>query len=269
MCSRRPAGALNSITQGEPVPALFAPLFSAGWRIKFAHQTFAWTLEAPGAAAVHCVIIGLDKHPRRAAVLYEYDDARGAPKRVPVADRINAYLADGVSVFVEQRRSALNDALPKAVFGNMARDDGNLIVEREQYVDVSNDPVAAKYLRPFVGARELIHHERRWCLWLVDLDPSDVQRSSVLRSRLEDVRAFRADSRAASTRQMAETPHLFGQRAPLDVPHLVIPRHMGEHRRFFLAERFGADIIVGDANFMAEDPDGFAFGVVSSSAFIA
>ncbi|MCL1898648.1 MAG: class I SAM-dependent DNA methyltransferase, partial [Micrococcales bacterium] len=37
----------NSITQGEPVPALFSPVFGAGWRIKFAHRTFAWTSEAP------------------------------------------------------------------------------------------------------------------------------------------------------------------------------------------------------------------------------
>jgi hypothetical protein len=29
----------NSIAQGEPVPALFGPVFAAGWRVKFAHRT--------------------------------------------------------------------------------------------------------------------------------------------------------------------------------------------------------------------------------------
>ncbi|MES2867189.1 MAG: type IIL restriction-modification enzyme MmeI, partial [Actinomycetota bacterium] len=72
---------------------------------------------------------------------------------------------------------------------------------------------AAKYVRPFVGARQLIHNEPRWCLWLVDLDPSDIARSPILRRRLDAVRQFRAASKAESTRQMAETPHLFGQRS--------------------------------------------------------
>ena len=49
----------NSIAQGAPVAALFRPLLEGGWRIRFAHQTFAWTSEAPGAANVHCVITGL------------------------------------------------------------------------------------------------------------------------------------------------------------------------------------------------------------------
>lgn len=45
----------NSIAQGEPIPARFCHLFDSGWRIRFAHQTFAWTSEAPGAAVVHCI----------------------------------------------------------------------------------------------------------------------------------------------------------------------------------------------------------------------
>ena len=43
----------SSITQGDQPARLFAPIFEAGWRIKFAHQSFAWSSEAPGAAAVH------------------------------------------------------------------------------------------------------------------------------------------------------------------------------------------------------------------------
>jgi hypothetical protein len=75
----------NSITQGQPVPALFGPIFDRGWRIKFAHRTFAWTSEAPGAASVHCVVIGFDTRPRRPARIFEYKgNLKGAPnERVP------------------------------------------------------------------------------------------------------------------------------------------------------------------------------------------
>jgi len=51
----------NSITQGQNVPDLFSPIFEKGWRIKFAHRTFAWDSEAPGKAAVHCVIVGFTR----------------------------------------------------------------------------------------------------------------------------------------------------------------------------------------------------------------
>lgn len=259
----------SSITQGEPVPALFGPVFAAGWRIKFAHRTFAWTSEAPGAAAVHCVIVGFDRSPRKPAWLYDYATLKGAPARRAVAQRINAYLADGPSVLVEQRRSPLSPGLPAFTMGNMARDDGNLIVEPSDYQEVVADPVAAAYLRPFVGSRQLIHGEPRWCLWLVNMDPSDVARSPVLRARLRAVRDVRARSAAASTRQMAETPQLFGQRSHIDVPHLVIPKTSSETRRFLPCAHVGPDVIASDLVFTAEDPDGFAFAVVSSSMFMA
>ncbi len=260
----------NSIAQGEPVPALFGPVFAAGWRVKFAHRTFAWTSEAPGAAAVHCSVIGFDRAQKKRARLFDYSgNVKGEPVELPVVGQLNGYLVDGPNALVEQRRTPLAPQLPPMVFGNMARDDGNLLIEAEDYDEVAADPVAAKYIRPFVGARQLIHNEPRWCLWLVDLDPSDIARSSVLRRRLDAVRQFRAASTAESTRQMAETPHLFGQRSQPDTPYVCVPRHASETRRFFPTALFDANVICGDANFKADDPDGLAFAVISSSAFIS
>lgn len=260
----------NSIAQGEPVPALFGPVFAAGWRVKFAHRTFAWTSEAPGAAAVHCSVIGFDRAGRKRARLFEYSgNLRGKPVEIPVVDQLNGYLVDGPNVLVDQRRAPLSPALPLMVFGNMARDDGNLIIEPDDYDHVAADPIASKYIRPFVGARQLIHNEPRWCLWLVDLDPSDIARSPILRQRLDGVRRFRAASKAPSTRQMSETPHLFGQRSQPDTPYVCVPRHVSETRRFFPTALFGPDVICGDANFKADDPDGVAFAAISSSAFIS
>lgn len=61
--------------------------------------------------------------------------------------------------------------LHKASYGSMARDDGNLLVSPEEYPAVVSDPVAAKYVRQFVGASELVNNRDRWCLWLEDMDP--------------------------------------------------------------------------------------------------
>jgi hypothetical protein len=259
----------NSITQGEPVPNLFMPIFGEGWRIKFAHRTFAWTSEAPGAAAVHCVILGFDTRPRSAAHLFDYsDNIKGDGGEVPVRERINAYLIDGANVLVEARTVPLASRWPEVRYGNKPTDDGNFIVEPDQYAEVAADPVAAKYLRKFIGARELLHGEDRWCLWLADLNPADLSRSPILKARVEGVRDFRAKSKAASTREAARTPHLFRQIAPVTGNYICIPRHVSETRAFFTVAHCEPAVVASDATFIADDPDGFAFAMISSSAFI-
>lgn len=257
----------NSIAQGEPVSALFGPIFEQGWRIRFAHQTFAWTSEAPGSAAVHCVITGYDRYEKKRPALYKYPNLKDDP-RLETVSNINAYLVDGPGVLVSQRRSPLAPDLTEATFGNMPRDAGGLIVEIDQYSEVLADPIAAKYLRRYVGSRELVRNEDRYCLWLVDLEPTDVQKSPLLRGRLQHVKDFRAASKASSTRAMAETPHLFGQRSQPTKPYVCIPGVVSESRNFFTVAHFDAEVIASNAAFKAEDPDGLLFGVISSSMFI-
>lgn len=256
----------NSIAQGEPVPALFGPVFNAGWRIRFAHRTFAWTSEAPGAAAVHCVVVGFDRNHKSSARLFSYSELRGSPAEEP-AKVINGYLVDGPNVLVEQRRALLSNQLPPFVFGNMPR-GGGLIIEPEDYAGVMADPIAAKYVRPFVMGRELIHNAPRWCLWMVELDPDDVQRSPILRDRIEKVRQFRLASKAESTYKMASTPNLFGQRSQPEVPYIGVPAVFSENRRYATAAHFSPDVIAGNKIYTATDPDGFTFGIFSSSMFI-
>lgn len=100
------------------------------------------------------------------------------------------------------------------------------------------------------------------------MDPADLNRSTILKSRVEAVRDFRAKSKAATTREFAQFPHLFRQRAKQDVDFLCIPRHVSETRRYFTVERFGPEVIAGDANFTLPDPGGDQFALMSSSMFI-
>jgi hypothetical protein len=261
----------NSITQGQPVPALFGPIFDRGWRIKFAHRTFAWTSEAPGAASVHCVVIGFDTRPRRPARIFEYKgNLKGAPNEMRVGDRINAYLIDGPNVLVSKAMTP-RIGMPEIAYGKKMADGGHLIVEPSDHAEVAADAVAAKYLRRFIGARELLHGEQRWCLWLRDLDPADLQKSRILRDRVQATREWRSRQvQTGDAYRLRDTPHLSKSSDNwTEVHHLVIPRHASETRQFFPSARFDPTVIVGDANFTAEDPDGFAFAVLSSSAFIA
>lgn len=259
----------NSISQGEPVPALFRPILDSGWRIRFAHQAFAWTSEAAGAAAVHCVITGFDREPRTKAKLYTYSSLRGEPTEAHVLTQINAYLAEGANVLVEQRRDVLGVGLPVVSMGSMPRDGGHLLINtRQEYDEVCSDPIAAKYVRPFLMGKEFINGIERWCLWLVDLNPSDVSRSPVLRNRLAGVAEMRRRSSAQSTQEMAATPHLFGQRSQPDVPYLAIPSVFAASRTWATVDRRSETVIAGNKIYKCDDPDGFAFAIASSSMFI-
>lgn len=259
----------NSVTQGVPVTTLFDALFTDGWRIRFAHQTFAWTSEAAGMAHVHCVITGFDKGERAPATLYTYRSLDREPAAVP-ARHINGYLLDAPHVTITPRSQPLSRVLPACRFGSMPNDGGgNLVVEANDYAAVSADAVAAKYLRPFRMGRELLHNLNRWCLWMADdFDPVDLTRSAILRNRVAAVRESRLDSRREATRKLAGTPYLFGEIRQPSGPYVAIPAVVSSTRLFYTAAHLPQTVIAGNKLFTADDPDGFLFGIISSSMFI-
>ena len=262
----------NSIAQGAPVPALFRPLLEGGWRIRFAHQTFAWTSEAPGAAAVHCVITGFDRgtpHEKARPVLFTYLSPKAQPEAVPV-DHINPYLVEGPDIFIDKRTTPLAPILPAVRFGSKPADGGNLIVETEDYPRFAADPIAAKYLRPFRMGREVVRGLDRWCLWMhtEDFDPRDIDLSPILKERVRACATFRQGSKKKATVLGAQTAHLFQENHQPSEPYVAIPRVVSETRPFYTAAHLSEDVIAGDQLYTALDPDGFLFAIISSSMFI-
>lgn len=258
----------NSITQGEQVPLLFGFLNSHGWFIRFAHRTFTWDSEAPGKAAVHCVIVGLSRDRSAKPKLWDYPSVSGEQVSVPISRGINSYLVDGPNILVQKASTPISSEINFAALGAMPKDGGGLIVERDEFETVNADPVAAKYLRPYRGSRELVNGLDRWCLWLVDLEPDDVAKSSVLKDRLAQVRSYREGSTAASTRALAKIPHLFAQRFSPNGQFLCIPRVVSELRPYFTVKDFPEGTIASDAVFAVEDHDQLQFSLASSLMFI-
>jgi len=169
----------NSLTQGEQARTMGPLLTRHGFEIDFAHQTFPWTSEARGKAQVHVVIIGFSKASRaKTRVLYEYPDTKGEPI-ARLTDHINFYL-QGHATAPAKRYEPLLPDLPTATQGNKPWDGGHLIVEPTEYEEVAAEPIAAKYLRPFRQATEMLHNRPRWCLWLIDAPPSDLRASGLL-----------------------------------------------------------------------------------------
>lgn len=258
----------NSIVQGDQVPVLFGPVFSAGWRIRFAHRTFSWDSEAPGKAAVHCVIVGFDRATAPRPRLWDYPNFKGEPVEVQVDRGVNAYLVDGPNVLVTASRVPISPTVTPASFGSMANDGGALIVSPEEYEEVSSDPIASKYLRPFRGARELVRNEERWCLWMESIDPKDIAASPVLHERVAEAKNHREKSLRPATRELARTPYLFAERRQPTVDYLCLPSVVSETRPYFTVQRFSPEIVASNLVFTVPDPEGLQFALASSSMFI-
>lgn len=262
----------NSIAQGAPVAALFRPLLEGGWRIRFAHQTFAWTSEAPGAAAVHCVITGFDRgapYEKARPMLFTYSDLKAQPEALPV-DHINPYLVDGPDIFIDKRTTPLAPILPTVRFGSKPADGGHLIVEAKDHPRFATDPIAAKYLRPFRMGREVVRGLDRWCLWMdtEDFDPRDIERSPLLKERVLGCSAFRSHSTKQITKDGAKTAHLFQENHQPLGPYVGIPSVVSETRRFYTVAHLSEQVIAGNQLYTALDPDSFLFAIISSSMFI-
>lgn len=257
----------NSITQGDQVHRLFSEIFSAGWAIKFAHRTFAWTSEAGNAAAVHCVIVGFGKDLTGKPRLFDYEHLRAQPHEIPVAT-INAYLVDGPNILADKRSWAISPLLPKVEKGSMPTDGGHLVVTAAEYDAIMQDPIAAKYLRPYIGSKELIEGNERWCLWLVGATHAEIQQSPELRRRVAAVREERLNSKAATTRDYPHH-HLFRQFGiTADKPIVCIPEVSSENRDYLPVGHLDSGTIISNKVYGASDPTGLIFAIASSSMFI-
>jgi hypothetical protein len=221
----------NSIVQGEQVGLLWQYIKSRyGIKINFAHTTFRWTNEARGIAAVYCVIIGFSKYDRPDKKLFIYDDVKGDPHEVLVS-QINSYLVGTKDVYLRHRQHPLSN-VPEMSFGNMPLDGGNLLLtpaEKNELLKI--EPLANKYLKRVIGSKEFIHNIERWCLWLLNADPSDLIRSKFILDRVEKVKQFRLSSIAPSTQKFGNTPSLFRDTKVYDT-YIVIPGVSSENRRY-------------------------------------
>lgn len=259
----------NSITQGQGVPPLFGPLYAEGWDTKFAHKTFAWDSEAPGKAAVHCVIVGFSRDTTGKQRLWDYETAQSEPHEIAVSQGVNGYLVDGPRILVERVSKPLSSEIAPAHFGTMPLGNA-LVVEVDEYEEVSSDPIAAKYLRPLRGSRELVRGLNRWCLWLEDLEPGDLEKSPVLKERVARNKQYRDSApTGGDAYKYRSTPHLFRPSKRPNGDYLCIPSVVGESRPFFTAARFSKDVIVSNLAFWTPDEDGLLFALISSSMFMA
>ena len=252
----------NSICQGEQVLTFWKHMI-LNWRIHidFAYPTFVWSSESQGQAKVHCVIVG-----------FSGEMVTNVPKRLFYSDtnykickNISPYLSDTPTFFIESRSMPLCD-VPAMRFGSMPRDGGNFVLSPEEREDfIRTEPLSEKWIRPYIGAVEFLNNKERFCLWLVDAEPSELSRCPKVKKRIEGVREFRAASKAAATRKFAQTPTVFCQIAQPNTNYIMVPETSSGRRKYVPMGFQTPYTIASNLVFLIPDADLFEFGVLMSN----
>ena len=250
----------NSIVQGETVARMWEDIPVC---INFAHRSFIWSSESKNSANVHCVIVGfsIEGHGDK----WLFDDGKSLK-----VESINKYLMEGPDILIQSRNKPLSNANPM-VYGNKPVDGGNLIIEADEYPQICEKyPDIVKYIHPLVGAKEYLHKEERYCLWLKGVDPSIIKNNPFLYDRVSKCKEVRANSKAAAIQKFADVPAIFAQiTQPEDCNYLIIPCTSSEKRRYIPIGFMDGNIKVTNAVQIVPNATLYDFGIITSNVHMA
>jgi type II restriction/modification system DNA methylase subunit YeeA len=253
----------NSISQGEQPSLLWNELYRHGVKIKFGHRTFKWNNEAKGKAAVHVVIIGFRFGDNSDKFLFEYPTISAEPLSRKVRN-INPYLVNGDDMTLPSISKPICEA-PSMQSGSALRDGGFLIIsDQERDSFLAMHPEGKKYIKKFYSGDEFLNGFHRWCLWLKEINPSDLKKYPEIILRLDEVRKFREASTRAGTKKMAAFPTLFAEERQPKSDFLLIPKVSSENRLYIPIGYMTKDDIITDKNFFVPKATKFHFGVLTS-----
>lgn len=254
----------NSICQGQQATTLWAKLIDLGVVINFGYQTFIWDSEAHIKAHVHCIIVGFSLIKSKDCYLF---DSKGEKKKV---DYINQYLTAAPAAIIESRSNPISD-VPPIRFGSMPRDGGGFILSEEEKNElIAKEPLAEQWIRLYLGAEEFLKNKKRYCLWLLGANPSEVAKCPTVKARIQGVKDFRLASKAAGTRKYAETPMLFCQIAqPSSGSYIAVPKTSSERRRYIPLGFLDYMTIASDLLFLIPNASLYNFGVLESNVHMA
>ena len=265
--------ATSSIAQGEQVAALWGELLAQpGLRLQFAHRSFPWAGAVHGRAQVHVVVIGFGE--REVATRRIFEHMPGAPlPTVTVVREISPYLIAGGPTLVRPRRRpipGLNEVVPELVYGSFALDGGHYTLDETQRAALLAEcPGAARFVRRFVGGRELLRGEPRYCLWLHDAAPGEIEHLPAVMRRVAAVGAWRRARGRALTRTLSATPTRFAEVRQPPGAYLAIPTTSSERRRYLPIAFLGPEVIASNQLYVMPGATHYEFGVLHSAMHMA
>ena len=98
---------------------------------------------------------------------------------------------------------------------------------------IEKEPLAQKYIRELVGAREFLYNEKRFCLWMPDGIPSEkLDSMPLVKNRVKATAAFRENSPKVETKVLADEAYRFMEIRQPEHEYILVPRHSSENRKY-------------------------------------
>ena len=252
----------NSISQGEQVANLWAPLVESGIKINFAHRTFRWDSEASLKAHVHVVVIGFSYVNKNNKLIFDNG-------QVIKAAHINPYLIDAPDTFIYSRSKPICDVSEIGI-GNQPIDGGNYLFDKQEMEDfVKKEPKSAQYFHLWYGAVEFIHQKPRYCLWLGDCTPREINEMPLCKQRVENVRELRLVSKRKSTLKLADKPTCFQVENMPEGDSIIIPSASSEKRKYIPMGFIHKNTFASNAVLLIPSATLYHFGILESNVHMA
>lgn len=251
----------NSICQGQQVTPLWQPLFEMGYHINFAHRSFVWNNESEHVANVYCVVTGFSQRERETKQAWEYT-RHGVIESNPT--NLNGYLADAPNAFLKTRRQPISD-VPRMVRGNQPTGKALSFGQEERDAMVNSNPTVANVIRQYSMGEDFIKGNLRYCLWMPDGIPPELQDDPNIQSRIEEVRLARLSSTKAATNSKAATPWRFDEvKYGGEGIYLGMPKVTTQRREYVPIGFVRDGMIPGDKLYFILSDSVYLFGVLMS-----
>lgn len=253
----------NSITQGEQVALVWEDLFKRkDFQINFAYRTFRWDSEAKIKAHVHVVIIGFSYQNVKPKILF---NEKG---KAQIETQINSYLLPSANVFIKNRSKPLStNKIIK--YGSFALDHGNYTLTEKEFNELNKKYKISAYVKPFIGARELLHNQKRYCIWLKGLSPAFIKKNNEITRRVEIVKAWRKNSGRKNTKELAKTPTIFAEIRQPNTNYLAIPTVCSEKRKYIPMMYLTPETIASNQLYIVSNATLYDFGILESIVHMA
>ena len=144
-------------------------------------------------------------------------------------------------------------------YGNMPNDGGNLIFTDDEKIEfLKTEPKAEPYFRQFIGSKEFINGNPRWCLWLKDVNRQlTLKTLPMVLDQIEKVKEFRLNSTAKPTRDAASTPALFFFISHPNTTYIGVPEVSTERREYIPIGFIAPEIIASNKIYIIPSADLF------------
>ena len=156
------------------------------------------------------------------------------------------------------------------VFGSMPRDDGHLTLnqlERAGLLEAA--PEVATIIKPYLGSREILRSENRYCLWVDDAQVEFAENFAEIAERFKRTESFRSESSNATTNAFAKRSHRFVEIRHQDSVVIAVPGVSSARRDYVPLAMLPSGTVLSNLCYAVYGNEPWLFGLLHSSMHMA